>query len=75
LVLLDIGLPDGSGLDLLEDIAKLDFAPEILVFSADDIQVHNIEQIQDSLVKSKTTNEQLIQKIKSIVVNRKGKKS
>jgi len=67
LVLLDIGLPDGSGLDLLQTIADLDYPPEVLVFSADDIQVNDLAQVTESLVKSKTTNEQLINKINSII--------
>ena len=65
LVLLDIGLPDGSGLDLLESISSLTYSPEVLVFSMDDIQVS-----AQSLVKSKTTNEQLVEKINSVVANR-----
>ena len=73
LVLLDIGLPDGSGLDLLETISELTYPPEVLVFSADDIQVNEISHIKDSLVKSKTTNDQLVAKIKSVVANRKGR--
>ncbi|MEA3406020.1 MAG: response regulator [Pseudomonadota bacterium] len=70
LVLLDIGLPDGSGLDLLKDISKIENPPEILVFSADDIQVGHIDNVTESLVKSKTTNEQLVDKIKSIIGKR-----
>jgi len=73
LVLLDIGLPDGSGLDLLDTISSLEHSPEVLVFSADDIQVKHLEQVTESLVKSKTSNEQLIAKIKSIISNKRGR--
>lgn len=67
LILLDIGLPDGSGLDLIEFIHKLEHAPEVIIFSADDMKIAKELNVAGSLVKSKTTNEELVQKIKNVV--------
>jgi len=67
LVLLDIGLPDGSGLDLIPDIRKLKHSPEIIVFSADDLKIKQNPYVAESLIKSKTTNEELISKIKDVI--------
>ncbi len=67
LVLLDIGLPDGSGLDLIENIRKLASVPQVMVFSADDIKVSQSSEVADALVKSKTTNDELVDKINKLV--------
>ncbi len=68
LVLLDIGLPDGSGLDLIENIRKLARAPQVMIFSADDIKISQSSEVAEALVKSKTTNDELVDKIKKLVI-------
>lgn len=60
LVLLDIGLPDGSGLDLLEDIEKLEPQPQVVIFSALDVSDEIADRVKAVLVKSKTNNEKLL---------------
>jgi PAS domain S-box-containing protein len=60
LVLLDIGLPDGSGLDLLEDIERLEPQPQVVIFSALDVSEEYANRVDAVLVKSKTNNEQLL---------------
>lgn len=37
LIILDIGLPDGSGLDLLRELRKSDLTTPVLVFSGHDV--------------------------------------
>lgn len=37
IVLLDVGLPDSFGLDLIEDIEKLVPQPKIIIYSAMDV--------------------------------------
>ena len=69
LVLLDIGLPDGSGLDLIENIRKLARAPQVMIFSADDIKIANSRSVAATLIKSKTTNDQLVNKIEKLVTS------
>lgn len=67
LILLDIGLPDGSGLDLIESIGKLASSPQVLIFSADEIKTSQNKDVAGSLVKSRTTNEELVSKIQTVV--------
>ena len=67
LVLLDIGLPDGSGLDLLEDINQLTPAPQVIIFSALDVSAEYVKQVAAVLSKSKTSNKALLETIKRFV--------
>lgn len=60
LILLDIGLPDGSGLDLLEDIEQLQPQPQVVIFSAQDVSETIANRVGSVLVKSKTNNEKLL---------------
>lgn len=70
LILLDVGLPDGSGLDLLKQLNNNDHNIPVVIFSAQDIPVNIAQQVMATLTKSKTDNNKLIQKIHA-VINRK----
>ncbi|WP_159995541.1 response regulator [Roseomonas sp. 18066] len=59
LVIIDVGLPDGSGLDLLQDIRALDPPPPVLIFSASDMDARTTRSVSASLVKSRTDNRAL----------------
>ena len=67
LVLLDIGLPDGSGLDLLPMLNAAEQATPVIIFSAQDVSPDIAAQVQGALVKSQTGNEKLMQQIKSAI--------
>ena len=67
LIILDIGLPDGSGLDLLPMIGSHSPAAPIMVFSAHEIASDTAEMISTALVKSRTSNSQLVESIKSLL--------
>ena len=64
LILLDIGLPDGSGLELLPMLKSQDHHTPVIIFSAQDINPNIAEQIQYSLLKSKTNNQQVLKQIR-----------
>jgi PAS domain S-box-containing protein len=59
LVLLDVGLPDGSGLDLLDVIERRVMPPRVIIFSAHDVSQEYSEKVAGVLVKSKTSNVEL----------------
>ena len=67
LVLLDIGLPDGSGLDLLETIDALETPPKVVIFSAYDVSKEHADKVSAVLMKSKTDNTKLAKVIKSAI--------
>lgn len=67
LVLLDISLPDGSGLELLPVIANCTTPPTpVLIFSAQDLPLATAAQGPAALVKSRTSNEQFVDTILSV---------
>jgi DNA-binding response OmpR family regulator len=61
LVLLDVGLPDGSGLDLVADLDRLQPRPPLVIFSADDVCAPDAVNAEAVLLKALTTNEQLLE--------------
>lgn len=67
LVIVDIGLPDGSGLSLLEAIRDCTPRPPVLVFSAQEYDSRSAREVSAVLVKSRTTNRQLSDTIKLLL--------
>ena len=67
LVLLDIGLPDGSGLDLIETIESHVFPPRVVIFSASDVSAEYAERVNAVLMKSKTDNFKLAEVLKNVM--------
>lgn len=67
LILLDVGLPDGSGLDLLNQLNNNGHHIPVVIFSAQDIPVNIAQQVMATLTKSKTDNNKLIQKIHAVI--------
>ncbi|HEB80210.1 MAG TPA: hybrid sensor histidine kinase/response regulator, partial [Rhodospirillales bacterium] len=71
LVIIDISLPDGSGLDLLE-LVKDDgqrLTP-VIIFSGQDVSAEISGKAEAVLVKSRTSNEKLVKTIKSLILER-----
>ena len=60
LVLLDVGLPDGSGLDLLEAIERGVRPPKVVIFSAQEVSQDAASRVSAALVKARTGNEALL---------------
>ncbi|MDD2760305.1 MAG: response regulator, partial [Methylomonas sp.] len=67
LVLLDVGLPDGSGLTLLPEIKQRHPSTAVVIFSAQDVGQDVASQVSAALVKSATSNIKLIQTIKTAI--------
>lgn len=67
LLIIDIGLPDGSGLELIPIINQQKPLVPVIIFSAQSVEQNIIKQVDAALVKSKVTNEQLIQTIKELI--------
>jgi len=67
LIILDIGLPDGNGLDLLPLINQQKPLVPVLIFSAQAVEKEMVNKVDAALVKSKISNEDLISVIKSLI--------
>lgn len=67
LAILDITLPDGSGMELLPDLNRAIPPIPVMVFSAQEISMEAIRQVGVALVKSRTDNAQLLATIKRMV--------
>lgn len=61
LVLLDIGLPDGSGLDLLDTIEQRVHPPQVVVFSAQEVPPGYADRVSAALLKSRTSDKRLLE--------------
>jgi PAS domain S-box-containing protein len=66
LVILDMSLPDGSGLELLNEIGN---DCPVMLFSGQDIDENISEQVAATLTKSRSSNEELIQTVKRLLKN------
>lgn len=67
LVLLDIGLPDGSGLDLLEVIEGQLLPPKVVIFSASDVSEESARRVNAVLMKSVTNNFRLAEVLERVI--------
>ncbi|MDH5511591.1 MAG: response regulator [Gammaproteobacteria bacterium] len=70
LVILDIGLPDGSGVEIMSELKAISPSIPILVFSAFDFDKKAANMVSAALVKSRTSNQELVQMIKSLLKQR-----
>lgn len=68
LVILDLGLPDGSGLELLPMLRDPSRRPlPVLIFSAQEIDKDTAHNVAATLVKSRTSNQELLETIRSLI--------
>ncbi|MBV8939545.1 MAG: response regulator [Alphaproteobacteria bacterium] len=74
LIILDVSLPDGSGLDLLSRLNQLALEPTpVLVLSADDVAEDVQQKVVASLVKSRISEKQIAHIIKSFINHEENK--
>ena len=60
LILLDLQLPDGHGSELFHSLPERNATTPIVVFSVEEANQPTIESVHAALVKSRTSNEQLL---------------
>lgn len=66
LVVLDIGLPDGSGLDLLVDIGAANPRPPVIVYSGQELEPGLLGRVDAVLTKSRTSFETLLDTVRRV---------
>ncbi|MDP2033125.1 MAG: ATP-binding protein [Polaromonas sp.] len=67
LVLLDLALRDGSGWEVLADIAALDPAPPVVVFSATALKAAEAARFAAVLLKAQTSNTELLRTLQRVL--------
>lgn len=67
LVILDIALPDGDGLELLSQLKNATHPTPVVVFSASELSREDARRAEAALVKSRTSNETLRHTIQSLI--------
>ncbi|HCA26205.1 MAG TPA: hypothetical protein DEP05_00880, partial [Betaproteobacteria bacterium] len=67
LAILDVGLPDGSGLDLLPLLAEGKTPTPVMIFSAQDVGGQIPGEVAAALVKSRTSNQKLLATIHQLM--------
>jgi len=67
LVILDVSLPDGSGMELLPMLNGAMPPIPVMVFSASEMTQEDVREVKSVLVKSRTDNVQLLATIKRLI--------
>lgn len=67
LLILDLALPDGSGLDLVPLVSQLNPPTPVIIFSAHEVDGSVASQVASVLIKSQTSNRELLEKIQSVL--------
>ncbi len=67
LLILDVGLPDGNGLDLIPLMNQQNPLIPVIIFSAQSVEQDIINKVDAVLVKSKVSNELLVETIKKLI--------
>jgi len=71
LAILDLALPDGSGMTLLPILNMAQPPIPVVVFSATELRQEDLHAVKSALVKSRTNNQQLLQTINRLIVRAK----
>jgi len=68
LAVIDVDLPDGSGLDLLTQLGDGGSSTTpIIIFSADQVDASTAAKVEAALIKSQTSDRELVETIKSLI--------
>lgn len=70
LILLDLDLPDGNGAELLGALSSANVSTPVVIFSAREAAVDVSAQVRAALVKSQTSNDQLLATIDRLIAAR-----
>ncbi len=70
LILLDVELTDGSGLDLINDLDDVEYMPQVVIFSSTEVGPEVAQKVKAALVKTKDNRKELINVIMSVIKER-----
>nr|WP_067285866.1 PAS domain S-box protein [Marinobacterium profundum] len=67
LVILDLGLPDGSGWSLLPELKQLTRRPQIMLLSATEVSFAEAQQVDAVLLKSRVSQQDLLEQLRALL--------
>lgn len=67
LILLDLNLPDGYGLDLMQEMQKASPDVPVVIFSSEEVDMDTAEQVKAVLLKSRVDNAKLVETIHQLI--------
>jgi PAS domain S-box-containing protein len=67
LVILDVGLPDGTGLEILPLLKEQLSLIPVIIFSGENITAEVVNRVDAALIKSQVSNEDLVKTIKNLL--------
>ncbi len=67
LVILDLDMPDGSGVDLIPLLGENGQSVPAVIFSVEEVKKETAALVSATLVKSRTSNEKLVRTIQSLI--------
>jgi len=73
LIVLDLGLPDGPGMDVIAQLKKLGQKTPVMIFSGRNVSRSEASQVASVLIKSHTSNRELLDTIKKLLENKSDK--
>ncbi len=73
LVILDLGLPDGSGWALLPDLQAQEPPPPVIVLSGQELQAEEVEKVSVVLMKSRASNDAMLEALRGLLGNSPGR--
>jgi len=69
LIVLDLGLPDGSGSGVIQLLKKLNLSTPVMIFSGQNVSRQDASQVASVLIKSNTSNHELLNTIARLLAN------
>jgi len=75
LILLDVELTDGSGLDLIRDLDEVEYMPQVVIFSSHEVGPNIAQKVKAALVKSRDNRKELINVIMSVIKERESRET
>lgn len=67
LILLDLNLPDGHGLDLMQEMQINNPEVPVVIFSSEEVNMDTVEQVKAVLLKSRVDNSKLVETIHQLI--------
>ncbi len=70
LIVLDLALPDGPGMEVMPLLKKLNHQTPVMIFSGANVAQHEANQVASVLMKARTSNQELLDTIAKLIAHK-----